>query len=146
MNNKNKVYIFKYDPDATLKRMFADFDESWKTGKKNIQPKNVMVSNSLVAIYSSITPSRFQIFTCLVEKKPNNLTELARLLSRDYGNVWKDCQSLQSLEIIKLKKQGKEIQPIALYDRIIFDLDLHKGSERTISPVSVIAKQRQKYA
>jgi len=30
-------------------------------------------------------------------------------------------QVLQGLEIIKLKKAGKEIQPIALYEKITFD-------------------------
>jgi predicted transcriptional regulator len=29
---------------------------------------------------------------------------------------------LAGLEIIRLKKEGKEIRPIALYERIVFDL------------------------
>ncbi|CAG8628234.1 6482_t:CDS:2, partial [Ambispora gerdemannii] len=62
-------------------------------------PKNVLVSNSLEAIYRCITPSRREIFTCLVEKKPANLTELA---------------------------PGKEIRPIALYERVVFDLKVNK--------------------
>jgi len=69
-----------------------------------------------------------------VEKKPNNLTELSRLLNKDYANVWKDVQALQGLEIIKLKKEGKEIRPIALYERIVFDLPVlpsHKPLENS---------------
>src|SRR5436189_285439 len=63
------------------------FNEALKTGKSDIQPKNLLVSNSLEAIYRSFTPARLEIFTCLIEKKPNNLTELAQLLERDYANV-----------------------------------------------------------
>jgi predicted transcriptional regulator len=90
MNKKvmnSKIFIFQYDPNASPKRMFENFKESVETGKKNLQPKNVLVSNSLEAIYRSITPARLEIFTCLIAKKPNNLTELANLLKRDYANV-----------------------------------------------------------
>jgi len=118
---QKKQFTFKYDPRASLKEMFEGFNEALKTGKPDVQPKNILVSNSLEAIYRSITPARLEIFTCLIEKKPNNLTELAQLLKRDYANVWKDVQVLQGLEIIKLKKVGKEIQPIALYEKITFD-------------------------
>jgi predicted transcriptional regulator len=31
-------------------------------------------------------------------------------------------RALEGLKIIKLKKEGKEIKPIALYDRLVFDL------------------------
>jgi predicted transcriptional regulator len=116
-----KQFIFKYDPSASLKEMFKTFNEAWETGKPNIQPKNVLISNNLTAIYRTITLSRLEIFTCLLEKKPNNLTELSQLLKRDYANVWKDIRALEGLEIIKLKKIGKEIKPIALYNQIVFD-------------------------
>jgi predicted transcriptional regulator len=64
-----------------------------------------------------------------VEKKPSSLTELAHLLKKDYANVWKDVQVLEGLGIIKLKKgeQSKEIKPVALYDRIVFDLPVGKA-------------------
>ena len=117
-----KTFTFKYDPSGSFNKMFANMEQAIKTGNPNIQPKNVIMSNSLEAIYRCITPSRWEIFTCLVEKKPTNITELARLLNKDYANVWKDIQALQGLTIVKLKKEGKEIKPIALYDRIVFDL------------------------
>jgi len=82
-----KQFIFQYDPQASLKEMFDGFNQALQTGKPNVQPKNVLVSNNLEAIYRSITPARLEIFTCLIEKKPNNLTELANYLKRDYANV-----------------------------------------------------------
>ncbi|CAG8525990.1 24632_t:CDS:2 [Racocetra persica] len=33
-----------------------------------------------------------------------------------------DIQALAGLEIVRLKKEGKEIRPIALYERVVFDL------------------------
>jgi hypothetical protein len=40
-------------------------------------------------------------------------------------------QALQSLEIIKLKKVGKEIQPIALYEKITFDFSALRKIPKT---------------
>src|SRR4051794_1743384 len=101
--------------------MFEHFQESVETEKKHIQPKNLLILNNLEAIYRSVTPARLEIFTCLLEKKPHNIAELAKLLKRDYANIYKDLRALQSLEIIKLKKVGSETKPIALYEKITFD-------------------------
>jgi predicted transcriptional regulator len=116
-----KTFIFQYNPHFSPKKMFEHFKEAVETGKKHIQPKNLLVSNSLEAIYRSITPARLEIFTCLLEKKPHNITELASLLKRDYANVHKDLRALESLEIVKLKKEGKETRPVALYEKITLD-------------------------
>lgn len=43
------------------------------------------------------------------------------LKGKDYANVWRDCQTLNSLGIIKLKKVNKEIRPVARYEKIIFE-------------------------
>jgi predicted transcriptional regulator len=87
MNKNIKTFTFKYNPSSSLDTMFANMEKAVKTGKPNIQPKNVIMSNNLEAIYRCITPSRWEIFTCLVEKKPTNITELANLLKKDYANV-----------------------------------------------------------
>ena len=121
---KIKTFTFKYDPISSPQRMFERFWETVDTGKKHIQPKNVIVVNKLDTIYRVASPARLDILTCLVEKKPNNIRELAQLLQRDYANVWRDVQALNSLRIIKLKKEGKEIKPIALYEKINIELPI----------------------
>ena len=53
-----KTFIFKYDPNGSFDKIFANMEQAIKSEKPNIQPKNVMKSNSLEAIYRCITPSR----------------------------------------------------------------------------------------
>ncbi|CAG8828285.1 26522_t:CDS:2, partial [Racocetra persica] len=48
---------------------------------------------------------------------------------QNYGNVWRDCRILARMGIIELKKEDKEIRPMTLYERIIFDL----SAKRTTS-------------
>ena len=132
-----KKFIFKYDPQATPKRMFQGFWEAVDTGKKHIQPKNVMIANRLETIYRVASQARMDLLTCLVEKQPASIQELAQLLNRDYANVWRDCQALNSLGIIKLKKTGSDAkrmqtQPIALYEKIIIEFPFMKPRENQV--------------
>ncbi|KLL02239.1 MAG: hypothetical protein MRERC_3c080 [Mycoplasmataceae bacterium RC_NB112A] len=112
--------------------MFVNF---WKAAKRElISVKSHQISSlHIEALLNSINKNRWGIFTCLVEKEPNNLTELSQLLDKDYGNVWQDCEILEGMGIIELKKIGSGIKPIALYDRIVFDLSVKKV-EQTYKP------------
>ena len=131
-SNKSKNFIFQYDPFASPKRMFDRSEESVKTGKKHIQPKNILVSNKLETIYRAASSARLDLLSCLVKNRPENIQELAQLLQRDYANVWRDCQALNSLKIIKLKKKGKETKPFAIYEKITIEfpiMSVHKQGD-----------------
>ncbi|CAG8756295.1 36945_t:CDS:2, partial [Racocetra persica] len=108
--------------------------ESIKTGQKYIQPKNVSITNNLAVIDRILSKTRLELFSVIRAKQPTNIHELSKLLNRDYANVWRDCQVLASCKIIELKGQGKEIQPLALYDQIVIEFPLvniskEKGNE-----------------
>lgn len=128
---KTKTFIFKYDPTSSPKRVFERFWETVDTGKRHIQPKNIVVANRLDTIYRVASQARLDILSRLVEDRPNNIQELAQLLQRDYANVWRDCQALNSLRVIKLKKEGKEIRPIALYEKIIIEFPIVNIREKS---------------
>jgi len=127
MNEKQeKIFTFKYDPTATPHQMFTKMWETIDTGKKNIQPKNVMVVNKVKTIYRVASPARLDLLTCVAKNQPLNIQELSQLLHRDYANVWRDTQTLASLGVIELRKRGQEVQPIALYGRIVFDFSIQQ--------------------
>jgi len=107
--------------------MSAEFKEAIN-GKKYIQPENVMVANDLSTIHRIISKARLKVFACLKENKPANVHQLAHLLHRDYTNVWRDCQVLANCGIIELKENGKETQPIMLYEQIVLDFPTKKRS------------------
>lgn len=134
-----KIFIFKYDPTSSPQRMFDRFWESVDAGKKYIQPKNIIVANKLETIYRIASQTRLDLLACLVKNQPANLQELAQLLRRDYANVWRDCQALNSLRIIKLKKAGREIRPTALYEKIIIEFPMVDISKGRSSGVDLLA-------
>src|SRR5437016_2090482 len=144
-----KKFIIQYRPDYSLEKMFSHFDQAI-TGKKHLQPKNVVVFSDLTTIYQVISQARINLLNCLVEKQPENIYQLAKLLGRDYANVWRDCQALNSLGVIKLKKIGAETKPIACYEGIAVEFPLISQENKLIllrnelfSPLKPVSEQEQ---
>lgn len=144
MNNKqkdqqkNEVFIFRYDPHSSFESMFEEF---WQAvdGKLEVVEPHIVRSNSIEALSTNMTKNRLRLFATLVEKKPGNLTELAHLLQKDYTLVRRDARILEGIGLIKLEKvtreaqnghgsgiRFKEVKPIALYKRIVFDFPIQE--------------------
>jgi predicted transcriptional regulator len=102
--------------------------------KQPIEQSHIVRSNSIEVLVTSMNQNRLSLFATLVKKKPVNLTELANLTQKDYSVVRRDVRILEGLGIIKLEKlvkgvnnsrggsiSFKEVRPVALYERIVFD-------------------------
>src|SRR4051794_22718752 len=104
--NKEKIFIFKYDPTISLKQMGEEILEVVRTGQPSINQHQISFAN-IEDITSEFVSPRPKLFSCLVEKKPRSLYQLAQLLKRDYANVYKDVKSLVAMGIVKLEKDGE---------------------------------------
>ncbi|KLL03398.1 MAG: transcriptional regulator [Mycoplasmataceae bacterium RV_VA103A] len=123
----DKTFIFKYDPKITLEGMFSDFWKATK-GKLHLAKPHEISSPHIKAILTSINKEQWEMFDTLAKKKPSSLTELTKLVNRNYNDVLKDADVLESMGIIKLEKKDSEIKPVALYDRIAFDFGFQEPS------------------
>lgn len=119
-----KTFTFKFDPQASLKGMFDDLKKVIKTGEASIE-EDSMTATSIEAILATMTKAKLDLFYCVAKQKPSSLYQLAQFLERDQSNVLRDARALEAMGIIELKEvqeSGRDkLQPIALYDRIIFD-------------------------
>jgi predicted transcriptional regulator len=57
---------------------------------------NIIRSNSIKALLQGLTEERLELFSFLAKKNPDNLTQLANYLHRDYAEVKKDAEILSS--------------------------------------------------
>jgi len=128
-----KRFIFRYDPQHSVRQIFTDMKQAIKNKEKNIQPKNVVITNNVEVIYQVLNKSRLDLYSCLVEKQPSSLKELVQLVSRNYQEVEEDVNMLIDLGIIKLIKQGSEIKPIALYEKVVIELPTLINKRPTIN-------------
>jgi len=131
-NIKNKTFIFKYDPKSSMEGLFEDLQQAWEGKLKRVEP-NIIRSNSIKALLHGLSEEKLELFSTLVEKKPDSLEKLADYLHRDYQNVKKDAEILASWGIIELQEE----KPVALYEKITLEFPTYqepivvneKGSE-----------------
>ena len=92
---------------------------------KSITGANVIVVTNLETIAKIFSKPRMEILQAIITKKPQSIYELAKILNRDFKNVYSDVQFLNDVGLIKLKETGdnrKGLQPIAKYSGVEFDL------------------------
>ena len=125
-----KTFIFKYDPGITPEKMFANLQQVWRGELRLVEP-HIIKSNSIKALLHGLTEERLELFSTLVKKKPDNLTQLADCLNRDYEEVKKDSEILASWGVIEL--QGEK--PTTLYEKITLEFPVYPtsaGSKKNI--------------
>lgn len=123
---KSKIFTFKYDPTISLERTFAKMNEAVRTGRPSVHLHQISFA-SIKDITEEFISPRPKLFACLVEKQPQSLYQLAKLLKRDYANVYKDVKSLVAMGVIKLEKKEKKIKPVPLYNKIFFDFQVKQA-------------------
>jgi predicted transcriptional regulator len=85
--------------------------------------ENIIVGSAemLAQVFSR---SRIEILKSILTLKPKSVYELAKLLKKDYKNIYQDVRFLADLGLIELKKQGarKTLVPIARFKSITLPL------------------------
>ena len=153
-DKKSDIFVFRYDPTSSFESVFKEFWEA-VDGKLEAAEPHIVRSNSIEALSTNMTKNRLRLF--VVEKKPANLTELAHLLQKDYTLVRRDARILEGIGLIKLEKVAKEahnnhgsgirfkeVKPVALYKRIVFDFPIQEEvmTEKGTVSRSIINRSR----
>ncbi|MCE8163634.1 MAG: hypothetical protein I3273_07280 [Candidatus Moeniiplasma glomeromycotorum] len=117
---KSKTFIFKYDPESSMERLFTDLRQAWEGELKSVEP-NIIRSNSIKALLHGLTEERLELFLILTKKNISSLKQLADYLNRDYQVVKKDAEILAAWGVIELKGE----KPIALYEKIALEFPVY---------------------
>ncbi|KLL04503.1 MAG: hypothetical protein MRERV_20c024 [Mycoplasmataceae bacterium RV_VA103A] len=118
-----------------MEGLFEDLQQAWEGKLKRVEP-NIIRSNSIKALLHGLSEEKLELFSTLVEKKPDSLEKLADYLHRDYQNVKKDAEILASWGVIELQEE----KPIALYEKITLEFPTYQ------EPVVVNEKRREIHA
>lgn len=112
---KAKIIVESFE--ETNKRWLKALKAKMKT-KKNEEIITVPDWNVLGKVFS---PPRLEILRAIPVYKPHSIAELARLIKKDFKNVYSDIQFLAGLGLIELKEKPsakKQLIPIAKYQGI----------------------------
>jgi predicted transcriptional regulator len=104
-----------------LNQLFEDL----KTGK--VVERRSIVARTPEDVAKILTNERIRLLQVIREKKPESISELARLLNRSQSNVSNDVKYLEGIGLLEFEeKKGPVLQkkPVVNYDavRIIVDL------------------------
>jgi len=132
MKSANKTFIFKYDSESSIERMLTNFRQAVKGELKLVEP-NIVRSNSIEALLHGVTKERLELFSVLVEKRPDDLKQLADYLGRDYQSVYQDAKILAKWGIIQLERENEKIKLQTSYKKIVLEFPAHYTQ---VSPVA----------
>ena len=68
-----------------------------------------------------ISPARLELLAAIRRMKPKSMQQLAKLVKRDFKNVYNDVQSLVEFSLVELKSKGrgKASSPTALFEELV---------------------------
>lgn len=103
---------------------FVAVGKKVQAGKKTPASKGVYVADVETA-RSIFTEGRLKIIQTLKDKKPGSIYALAKLLKRDFKNVYEDVSFLAELGIITIQENNtgrNQKKPILVCDEILFKM------------------------
>lgn len=105
------------------KEAFARFASVLKHPSKTKYKSHTIISfPSFKTLGSVITGARLQLLAVIKNQKPSSIQELARMVERDFKNVYTDVKLLAEYGLIEIRVSGprKPALPIAKYSEFLF--------------------------
>lgn len=119
MKKKHAKIIVK-----TIENSKREWKEALEGKKKGIQKDDEIIFTSLEAVARVFSKGRMEILRAVIQKRPNSIYELAKLLGRDFKNVHTDVKLLADIGLLDLKEaknSRNSLIPLAKFSGI--DLD-----------------------
>jgi len=93
---------------------------------ERVRPLRGEYFESIEAVRRFLTDARLELWRTIRDKKPNSLTELAKILGRNFADVHQDVQILVEVGLVDLRKpkgsKTRAIKPISLVDQLRFEV------------------------
>lgn len=107
-----------------LDDVLSEFKRALKGEVRSIQKPGVLIFTSLSAAAKVLSPVRLEMLGTIVKEKPESIYALAKMLNRDFKNVYADVRLLEEVGLLSLKSTGKRdaMRPVAKYNGIEMDL------------------------
>lgn len=90
--------------------------EKVKEGKINESEPHKIVSRTTEDIGKILTRERIRLLHIIREKKPESISELARILDRKESNVHNDLTFLEGIGLLEIKKGRNHVKKIPVVD------------------------------
>lgn len=116
---KAKIIIKNH---SEIKRSWS---EALKGKVKHIQKDDEIIFGNSETVAKVFSKNRLEILKAIIQHAPNSIYELAKIIERDFSNVYQDVKLLSEIGLIELKDSGDSrngLIPIAKFSGIELDL------------------------
>ena len=138
----NKVFHCRIKALSSIK---DDINQAIKTGKKNIQKKNVAYFATRESFRKFLSSYKLEILINLKHNEFESVYSLASFLERDYSSVLTDINALDASGFITLTKSKKGKRDVSSpsmafdYDVISFEDEDYNLSFPLVENISIVA-------
>jgi predicted transcriptional regulator len=100
-----------------------EFGRRLDRGEK-VKPLKGEYFESLEAVRNFLTEKRLELWRVIRDRDPKSLTELAKMVQRDYKDVHQDVSILVEVGLVDLRKpkntKTRSLRPVAIVDALEF--------------------------
>ncbi len=107
----------------SLEGLFSEIKELLHEGEGKIEFVSV---GSIEELNHILTPQRKRLLDIVRRHKPSSIRELAKMLDRDYKNVYDDVVFLEKVGFLRLERKGRKLVPVVDYD--VIDIEVKIGA------------------
>ena len=124
---KLKDIEIKVMSDKSYGKHLDQLFEDIKSGKISEKQEPEIVARTPEDIAKVLTNERIRLLQMIREKKPESISELARLLERSQSNVSNDVKYLEGIGLLELEEKKDPVlhkKPVVNYDAVRITVDL----------------------
>ncbi|MBC7539411.1 MAG: transcriptional regulator [Bacteriovorax sp.] len=108
----------------SIKEVKLEWSKALRGQVKMVQKKDEIIFTSLEAASKVFTKGRMEILQTIMKENPRSIYDLAKILEKDFKNVYTDVKFLSEIGLIELKesKNSKNgLKPVARFSGIELD-------------------------
>lgn len=108
---------------CSSRQQLAEFKEAWKRAERGLSPLDPvdrLYFPDTTTMFRALSRSRLQLLSMLRQRGTMSVLALAKLLGRDYKNVWEDVKVLRRFGLVHQAKGGVRVP----FDRILMDAEI----------------------
>lgn len=86
----------------------AEWGLALKGGTKREYPEGTIFFTSLTAVAKALSPTRLELLGAILRQKPESIYALAKIVERDFKNVYGDVRILSQIGLIELIRSDSQ--------------------------------------
>ncbi len=113
----NKAVLIVESSKKAMNRAFSTFSKP----TKKFAGHTIISFPDFETFGRVITGARVELLSAIRQQKPKSIQELARMVERDFKNVYQDVKLLAQFGLIDLKEQGprKSATPVSKFTEFV---------------------------